>query len=60
MSTKALEVSGLSKRFGEAEALRDLGFDLPIGASLALVGPDGAGKTTTIRLLAGLLAPDAG
>ncbi len=58
MSTKALEVSGLSKRFGEAEALRDLGFDLPIGASLALVGPDGAGKTTTIRLLAGLLAPD--
>ena len=60
MSTTALAVSRLGKRFGNTVALRGISFELPVGGSLALVGPDGAGKTTTIRLIAGLLAPDSG
>ncbi|TFG82784.1 MAG: ABC transporter ATP-binding protein [Spirochaetales bacterium] len=60
MQAKALEISGLGKHFGATEALRDIGFELAIGSSLALVGPDGAGKTTMIRLIAGLLAPTSG
>ncbi|MGO8693688.1 MAG: ABC transporter ATP-binding protein [Rectinemataceae bacterium] len=60
MSAKALSVSGLCKRFGNTVALRGVSFELPVGGSLALVGPDGAGKTTTIRLIAGLLTPDTG
>ena len=60
MSALALAVDDLGKRFGSTVALRSIGFELPVGASLALVGPDGAGKTTTIRLIAGLLTPDSG
>ena len=60
MATMALEVRGLTKRFGATEALRGIDLELPVGGALALVGPDGAGKTTTVRLLAGLLSPDSG
>ena len=55
-----LSVAGLKKRFGERTALADVGFDIREGEILALLGPTGAGKTTTIRTIAGLETPDAG
>ena len=56
----ALEVAGLTKRFGHVRALRGVEFALGAGESLAVFGPNGAGKTTLLRVLAGLLKPDAG
>jgi len=56
----ALEVAGLSKRFGHVRALRAVDFALGAGESLAVFGPNGAGKTTLLRVLAGLLRPDGG
>jgi ABC-2 type transport system ATP-binding protein len=56
----ALEARGLHKRFGETLALRGLSFSVPAGSLFGLVGPDGAGKTTAIRALAGLLVPEEG
>ncbi len=59
MST-VLETSGLFRRFGKTEALRGVDVSVRRGELVGLVGPDGAGKTTLVRVLAGLLAPDAG
>jgi drug efflux transport system ATP-binding protein len=56
----ALEARGLVKRFGVVEALRGLTFSIARAELYGLVGPDGAGKTTAIRALAGLLVPDEG
>jgi ABC-2 type transport system ATP-binding protein len=56
----AIEAVGLVKRFKGVEALRGIGFAVEEGRSLALVGPDGAGKTTTMRAVCGLLSPDEG
>ncbi len=56
----ALEARGLVRRFGAAEALAGLSFAVRRGELYGLVGPDGAGKTTAIRVLAGLVAPDGG
>lgn len=56
----ALEARGLAKRFGATEALRGLSFAVGPGELYGLVGPDGAGKTTALRALAGLLVLDAG
>jgi heme exporter protein A len=56
----ALEVAGLTKRFGHVRAVRGIDFRLDAGQSLAVFGPNGAGKTTLLRMLAGLLKPDAG
>jgi ABC-2 type transport system ATP-binding protein len=56
----ALEARALAKRFGAVEALRGLSFGVRPGELYGLVGPDGAGKTTAIRALAGLLVPDGG
>jgi len=53
-------LSGLTKRFGTNIALTDAGFTVPDGAFVVLLGPTGAGKTTTLRLIAGLETPDAG
>jgi ABC-2 type transport system ATP-binding protein len=55
-----IEASGLRKSFGELVAVSDLSFAVPAGQIFGLVGPDGAGKSTTIRMLAGILPPDAG
>ncbi len=52
--------SGVSKRFGERQALVDLSLEIRSGELFGLLGPNGAGKTTALRLLCGLLAPDAG
>ena len=58
--TLALEASGVSKRFGKVEALRDINLKVRQGEIFGLIGPDGAGKTTLFRLIASLLLPTAG
>jgi len=55
----ALSVRGLSASLGSF-ALRDVSFDLPTGFVMGFVGPNGSGKTTTIRCLLGMLIPDSG
>jgi len=53
-------VDRVTKRFGDAEANRDISLTVPNGEFLVLLGPTGAGKTTLLRLIAGLERPDAG
>ncbi len=53
-------LSGLTKSFGATLALSDVSLTIPDGAFVVLLGPTGAGKTTTLRLIAGLDRPDAG
>lgn len=55
-----LEVEGLAKRYGEVLALRDLTVQVDEGSCLVLLGRNGAGKTTALRCMAGVLAPSAG
>lgn len=57
---KAVETKGLTKKFGTTVALDHLNLSVEAGEIFALVGPDGAGKTTTIRLLAALMDPTEG
>jgi ABC-2 type transport system ATP-binding protein len=52
--------SALARRFGEIRAVDGVGFEVRRGEMLGLIGPDGAGKTTTLRIILGLLKPDAG
>jgi ABC-2 type transport system ATP-binding protein len=56
----AVEVRGLWRRFGPVAAVRDVSLSVMQGEIFGLVGPDGAGKTTIMRMLAGVLPPDAG
>jgi len=53
-------LSGVTKRFGDQVAVTGLSLRVPDGAFVVLLGPTGAGKTTTLRLIAGLETPDAG
>ncbi|MCZ8080860.1 MAG: ABC transporter ATP-binding protein [Rhodobacteraceae bacterium] len=53
-------LSGLTKSFGATRALSDVSMTIPDGSFVVLLGPTGAGKTTTLRLIAGLDRPDAG
>ena len=55
-----LEVTGLSKHFGELEVIRDISFSLEKGESLAIIGSSGSGKTTLLRCLTALETPDTG
>lgn len=56
----AIRAQGLTKRFGSLQAVAHLDLEVKAGESFALVGPDGAGKTTTMRLLCGVMEPDGG
>lgn len=56
----AIEIIGVSKRFGPTQALRDVSMTIPRGASRALLGRNGAGKSTLVSLLTGIDVPDAG
>lgn len=56
----AIEVTGLTKKFGDFVAVNNVSFEVPRGQIFGFLGPNGAGKTTTIRMLLGLLAPTSG
>ena len=56
----AVFADSLTRRFGPVEAVRGVSFSVAQGEIFGLVGPDGAGKTTIMRMLAGVLSPDAG
>jgi len=60
MSASAIHARGLRRTFGETVAVDRLDLDVAEGEIFGLVGPDGAGKTTTMRMLTGILAPSAG
>ncbi len=55
-----LTVTGLGKRYGDVEALKDIDLEVGAGTRTAIVGPSGSGKTTLLRLIAGFEAPDSG
>jgi ABC-2 type transport system ATP-binding protein len=56
----AVRAVGLTRRFGDLEAVRALALEVPAGSIFGLLGPNGAGKTTTIKMLTTMLAPTAG
>ena len=56
----AIDVKGLSKSFGGREVVHDLAMQVKRGTIYGFLGPNGSGKTTTIRMLCGLLTPDSG
>ncbi len=58
--TAALELVGVSKRYGEFTAVRDLSFAVEPGCIFGFLGPNGAGKTTTLRMALGLIPPSSG
>lgn len=60
LAPASIEVRGLARNFGATAAVAGLDFDVAPGELFGLVGPDGAGKTTTLRMLAGVLRPSAG
>jgi ABC-type Mn2+/Zn2+ transport system ATPase subunit len=55
-----LELQGLTRRYGDLVALDDLSFTVREGQLFGFVGPNGAGKTTAMRIILGVLEPDAG
>ena len=59
-SEAVIEIDRVEKRYGSTIALRGLSLSVGRGEMFGLIGPDGAGKTTTIRLLCGLIKPEAG
>src|SRR6266487_3363306 len=56
----AIDIAGLTKRYGALTAVDDLSLSVRPGETIALLGPNGAGKSTTINVLLGLLDADAG
>jgi ABC-2 type transport system ATP-binding protein len=60
MASPALAVNGLTRRFGDRVAFRDVSFEVGHGEVFGFLGPNGAGKTTTVRTLGTLIAPTSG
>ena len=60
MSTTAISVTDLSKRYGDQVAVSHATFEVPLGTICGFVGPNGSGKTTTMRMLLGLISPTGG
>jgi len=60
MNEPAIVVQGLTKRFGDLEALKGVDFEVQPGTIFGLLGPNGAGKTTIVRILSTILTPDSG
>ena len=60
MNTPAISVNNLSKRYGDVLAVNSASFEVPLGTICGFVGPNGSGKTTTIRMLLGLIKPSEG
>lgn len=56
----AISVTGLTKNYGGITAVKDATFEVPLGTICGFVGPNGSGKTTTIRMLLSLISPSAG
>lgn len=56
----AVRIRGLAKRFGRVQAVSGLDLDVPLGGVHGLLGPNGSGKTSTLRMLLGLIRPDRG
>lgn len=56
----AIDVRGLNKHFGDKHVVRDVALQVKRGEIFGFLGPNGSGKTTTIRMLCGLLTPDSG
>jgi ABC-2 type transport system ATP-binding protein len=56
----AIEINGISKRFGSVQAVSDLSFEVEAGRVTGFLGPNGAGKSTTLRILLGLVHADGG
>ena len=55
-----IDVSNLSKAYGDVQALKDVSFGIASGEIVGLLGPNGAGKTTIIKIITGYLQPDEG
>ena len=55
-----IKVEGLTKRYGDFTAVRDVSFEIARGEVVGFLGPNGAGKTTTMRVLTGFMGPSAG
>jgi ABC-2 type transport system ATP-binding protein len=60
MSTPAIRIDHVTKRFAGHTAVKDLTFDVPAGGIFGLLGPNGAGKSTTLRMIMDIIEPDAG
>lgn len=58
--TYAIEVEGLTKKFGSLTAVDNISFQIPTGKIFGFLGPNGSGKSTTLRILCGVLHPTAG
>ena len=60
MPNTAIDVRDLSKKYGDRMAVSHANFSVPMGSICGFVGPNGSGKTTTIRMLLGLISPTTG
>ncbi|MDH3733668.1 MAG: ATP-binding cassette domain-containing protein [Gemmatimonadota bacterium] len=60
MTTPAISLQRINKRFGKKTAVRDLDLEVPQGSIYGLIGPNGAGKTTSIRIMLDIIGPDSG